>query len=128
MLILIWNVRDESFAWIREMTALMTPYEGTTPRYRSMKWRNAFDRSSLFTPLVSTNIKHVVMASLDVMIDRVASVSFVAARPENERVELLAKMRELYEREFRSAASTAVSPAALLPMPYEAQIFVCYRS
>ena len=27
MLLMIWNVRDETHSWIREMTELMVPYE-----------------------------------------------------------------------------------------------------
>lgn len=134
MLLLIWNVRDESFDWIREMTDLMAPYEGTAPRYRSMKWRIAFDHqyeSSLPAPLLSplemTSIKHVTVGTMDTMLDRVASVSFVASLPLVDRTELLSKMRDLYLRELRCAASPAVLEEPQLAMPYEAQVFICRR-
>ncbi|CAN5604320.1 class I SAM-dependent methyltransferase [soil metagenome] len=132
MLLMIWNVRDESFAWIREMTDLMVPYEGTAPRYRTMKWREAFDHqfesplpAPLFSPLEMTSIKHVTLGTIETMLDRVASVSFVASLPLDDRTELLSKMRDLYLRELRSTASPAEREEPQLAMPYEAQVFIC---
>jgi len=30
---LVWNVRDESVDWVAEITRIITPYEGDTPRF-----------------------------------------------------------------------------------------------
>lgn len=121
MLLMIWNVRDESFPWIRAMTDLMVPYEGTAPRYRSLKWRDAFESSvgrGQFTPLELTKFHHKTVGPMQTMIDRVASVSFVSALAESERSLLLEQMRKLFESQMRSCE---------IAMPYETHIFTCFR-
>jgi ubiquinone/menaquinone biosynthesis C-methylase UbiE len=127
LLLLIWNVRDESIPWVREMTDLMVPYEGTAPRYRSLQWRRAFDAEHQsatnvkphFSPLAFSAFKHITRGSMDVMLDRVASVSFVASLQAADRTKLLGQMRELYERQLSGAADLA--------MPYESHIFTSVR-
>lgn len=121
MLLLIWNVRDESVEWIRAMTALMKPYEGDAPRYLSMKWREAFRNSELFTPLELTKFKNPTLGTMETMLDRVASVSFVASLESAARAELLSRMRDLYS----SRLGVDGAPAGLLKMPYETNIFIC---
>lgn len=118
---MIWNVRDEKVPWIREMTELMVPYEGTAPRFRSMKWREAFDRTSLLTPLELTKFHHETKGPIEMMIDRVASVSFVASLDEKNRHRLLEQMRALYQR-------VLVSGETLITMPYETQIYIARRA
>lgn len=39
---LVWNVRDESVEWVAAITAIITPYEGDTPRFHTGRWREAF--------------------------------------------------------------------------------------
>ena len=109
------------------MTELMVPYESGASRYRSMNWRKVFDEdagrssltgTSLFTPLEFTQFSHVTKGSMETMLDRVASVSFVASLGGSERDELLAKMRALYLRELKDG---------VLAMPYETHIFTCFK-
>lgn len=66
--------------------------------------------------------------SLDVMLDRVASVSFVAALDEADRTTLPTKMRELYLRPIPDSADPAARAGIQIAMPYEAQIFICHRN
>lgn len=124
MLILVWNVRDEGFDWIRKMTSLMKPFEGNAPRYLSMKWREAFDRSDLFTPFELTTFKNPTTGTIETMLDRVASVSFVAALDSESRASLLGQMRELYTTQM----GVDGVPAGQMVMPYETNIFICRRN
>jgi len=79
MLGLIWNVRDESVAWVAELTAIMAPYEGDVPRYHTQEWRRVFPDSG-FGPLIERSFRHDhVGAPDDVIINRILSVSFIAA-------------------------------------------------
>lgn len=124
LLCLIWNVRDESVPWVREMTELMEPYQGDAPRYRSAKWREAFDNSNLFSRLEPTCFRHINSGSIDVMIDRVASVSFISSLPEGERASLLDRMHQLYERVMLDSGRND----GCLEMPYETHVFFTART
>jgi SAM-dependent methyltransferase len=81
---LVWNVRDEDEPWVRGLTELIEPYRGDTPSHRSMRWREAFDASTAFTPLES-----------DGVVDRIVSISFVAALPVSERERVAEGVRAL---------------------------------
>ena len=48
---LIWNVKDESVDWIEKLGGIMESYRGDAPRVASGAWKEAFDRTTLFTPL-----------------------------------------------------------------------------
>ena len=84
-LILIWNVRDETQAVFAELTRLMDPYEGSTPRYKSMNWKKGFERSGLFSPFEVAEFSYVQKSTVEIAVDRVGSVSFISALPKDER-------------------------------------------
>ncbi len=42
---LIWNVRDDSLPWVRRLTEIIDPHEGSAPRYRTLEWKSAFQPS-----------------------------------------------------------------------------------
>lgn len=96
---LIWNVRDESVPWMAKLTAIVDVYAGNTPRYRDGKWREAFEQSTLFTPLQEAHFQHAQRGSVETVLDRVASISFIAALPDSKRNDVLAKVRELLSRD-----------------------------
>lgn len=89
-LALVWNIRDESIPWIRELTALLAPYEGETPRYHTMKWREAFS-----TPLQHEIFPYVQRTTHAGLRDRMTSISFISALPEAERANFLRKLDQL---------------------------------
>ena len=95
---LVWNVRDESVAWVAAITKIITPYEGDAPRHYTGRWRQPFEAQSLFTPLQRRNLAHSHVDSFDqVVIDRFMSVSFIAALPETRKREIEAQIRALQE-------------------------------
>lgn len=60
---LVWNVRDESVAWVAAITAIITPYEGDTPRFHTGRWREAFT-GELFPRLNSAASRIAMSAAL----------------------------------------------------------------
>ncbi len=94
---LIWNVRDESVPWIRQMTAILDPHEAGTPRYCSLEWMASFRQFDRLTPLESRSFPHVQLLTPDGLLDRVASISFIAAMSEPERESVLAQVRALLQ-------------------------------
>ncbi len=79
---MIWNVRDESVDWVAELTEIIDPHSGDAPRYRTGAWREAFDRTLGFGPLNERRFRYEQAMTPDGVVDRVLSVSFIAALPD----------------------------------------------
>jgi SAM-dependent methyltransferase len=93
---LIWNTRDEASDWSERLTEIFDRLAGEgAPRYRSGRWREALQRSQLFGPLHHRLAYHVHHVTPEAFLDRVLSVSYVAAASENERARVLAQVNEL---------------------------------
>ena len=117
---LVWNVRDESVPWVRRMTAVLEPYEGDVPGYRG-DWRRVFPAAA-FGPLDECRFAHEHVGSPErVIVDRVLSVSFIAALPAAERVVVEGRLRELIAHEPVLAGREVVA------VPYETVAFRAVR-
>ena len=82
-----------------------------TCRATAGPWRGAFDGSPAFTPLALRTWPHSGAAGREVILARVASVSFVAALDEEPRAHLLAQVAHLLEThpETRGRADVAAA-------------------
>jgi SAM-dependent methyltransferase len=93
---LVWNVRDESCDWVAAITEIITPYEGDAPRYYTGQWKRPFEGQLLFGPLRLTEFPHSHTGSFEqVVLDRILSVSFIAALPEAQREAVAEQLRAL---------------------------------
>ncbi|MEI7443726.1 MAG: class I SAM-dependent methyltransferase [Burkholderiales bacterium] len=96
---LVWNVRDESTGWVAELTRVFEPHEGDAPRHRTGRWKAAFEPPRWFTPPRVETFPHRHVGPFErVVVDRVLSVSFVAALPEADRAAVAARVRALPDR------------------------------
>ncbi|MBI4445325.1 MAG: methyltransferase domain-containing protein [Acidobacteria bacterium] len=118
-LVLVWNVRDERFAWVRRMSELMAPFQGTTPRYHSGEWKRVLESLGLFSPLQLVQFHHCHSASPELVLERIASVSFVAALDVKNKTRLLESMRQMMQTHPETAGKT------VLEMPYRTDLFYC---
>jgi SAM-dependent methyltransferase len=118
---LLWNRRDESVGWVRDLTEIVEPLAGGAPRYRSGRWREAFAKTALFGPLEEAGFENRHEGDPERIVERFASISFVAARPEAERAEVLARVRRLLSEhpETRGRAEIA--------LPYRTELFWCEK-
>ncbi len=80
---LFWNRRDESEDWVSELSALFEPLRSGTPGYAQGRWREPFDDTTLFTPLERHRFGYVQQLTPEGVVDRVASISFVASLPDD---------------------------------------------
>jgi SAM-dependent methyltransferase len=94
-LALLWNQRDESVDWVRRLTGIIEPAAGVAPRFRTGRWREAFAGQALFGPLQEATFDHAQSGSAEVVVERVASISFVAALPAARREALLGEVGRL---------------------------------
>jgi SAM-dependent methyltransferase len=118
---LVWNLRDESVPWVAAMTAIMAPYEGDTPRCKSGSWRKVFPADG-FGPLQETHFPHGHTGDpAQVIVDRILSVSFIAALPRAQQHVVAAKLRDLI------AATPELRGRDEVTMPYDTVAFSCER-
>jgi SAM-dependent methyltransferase len=118
-LALVWTHRDDAVDWVARLSAIVNRREGEAPRYRSGAWRAAFDDArDLFRPLEEERFRHAHALPPGGVVDRVASVSFIAVMPEPERAEVLAEVRELL------AAHPATAGKDELQLAYLTDVFL----
>jgi len=94
-LALVWNRRVEDAPVNLAIDALVDPHRAGTPTHRGEGWRAAFDRTSLFGPLEEHTFANEQHLDADGLEARVASISFIASLPYDERAEIVAAVREL---------------------------------
>jgi SAM-dependent methyltransferase len=115
---LIWNVRDEASDWSERLTAIFDRLAGRdAPRYRTGRWRRAFELDDLFGPLHHRIAYHVHHVTPEAFMDRVLSVSYVAAAPDGERERVRAEVEELL------ATDPDLRDRPEIVMPYRTDVF-----
>jgi len=118
---LVWNVRDDSVPWVAALTRIMKPFEGDAPRFHSQKWRELFPAEG-FSPLREHRFSnHHTGAPEQVIVDRILSVSFIAALPPDERERVTAQLQEVV------ATSPELAGNARVTFPYETLALVCNK-
>src|SRR5262245_7676038 len=114
---LIWQARDQRLPWIERLDEIIDRADDGHPRFRTMVWREGFDRTALFGPLRTADFETVQRGSRDTIVDRVASISYIAAMPEGRRKRVLDEVRELL------ATDPATKDADVIELPYRAYTY-----
>ncbi len=120
-LALIWNIRDEGVAWVAELTRIMEPYRGDTPTHRTGAWRRAIEGDGRFTPLVEHAFASEQHLSPDGVVDRVGSVSFIAALADDERASVEQQVRDLLDADADTRGRDDVV------LPYRTELQICRK-
>jgi ubiquinone/menaquinone biosynthesis C-methylase UbiE len=90
---LIWNSRDQDRPLHREISELIKPFmPPNRPHVRESA--RALEESALFGPIERRTFPFTQQLDADGVADRIASVSFVAAAPPEQRAELERKLRD----------------------------------
>lgn len=108
-LVLIWNVRDETVDWVRQFTELAVERSGGRPytRYHAKSAAGeamtqdhvvAISATGLFGPVREERFDSPQDATIDIVVGRAASTSFVSALATPAREQLLADVRTMLER------------------------------
>jgi len=118
---LIWNVRDESVSWVAALTRIMAPHEAGVPRYHSQEWRRLFPAEG-FGPLRERHFPNSHTGPAEqVIIERILSVSFIAALPPAGQADVAGRIRALI------AATPALAGKVEVTFPYDTAAFSCVR-
>jgi SAM-dependent methyltransferase len=116
---LVWNVMDRNVPWVGRLQQLIHRHRGPNPWYAGHAWRAAFTPNCGFAELehrVFINAQSVDIAGL---LDRVASISFIATLPGRERSGLMDEVRQIVAEELPGQARFAI--------PYVTDIFWSHR-
>jgi ubiquinone/menaquinone biosynthesis C-methylase UbiE len=92
---LVWNRRDLHQPLQAAIGDVTEPYHTDAPAHASDAWRAVFTRSAPFAPVVERRFMHAQTLDADGLVDRVLSISFIAALPDDERHSVEARVREL---------------------------------
>jgi SAM-dependent methyltransferase len=118
---LVWNVKDESVDWIEKLGGIMESYRGDAPRVASGAWKEAFDRTRLFTPLERARFAFVHEADFAAVVARVTSVSFIASLPPAEFARVVERVRTLLATHPETQGRTTFE------LPYRTGAYWCER-
>ena len=116
-LAILWNERDESTAWVAEMSRIIHWHERTVSRYQHTAWAEVVGASGLFTPLLEEAFPWDQPLTREMLADRVRSISYIAAMPTVER-----------ERHASEVVALVARRAEPFPMPYVCRVQWCQRS
>ncbi|HSL97021.1 MAG TPA: hypothetical protein VK831_00490, partial [Candidatus Deferrimicrobiaceae bacterium] len=85
------------------------------------EWRRAFETTTLFEPLREAEFRNVQRGGPEMVVDRVASISYVAAAPAEAREAVLTEVRELLATEPDAAG------AAEIELPHVTRVYTTRR-
>jgi SAM-dependent methyltransferase len=94
-LALVWNRRRMDEPLNRAIEELIAPHRGHPSAFHTGAWRAAFERTKLFGPFEERVFFNDQSLDADGLVDRIASVSFIATLDEKERTKVLRAARAL---------------------------------
>ncbi len=118
---LIWNARDESVDWVSKLTDIIDPHEKGAPRYKSGEWKKSFNTTTLFSPLTYYKFGYVQSGDVQMVVDRIGSISFIASLPNDEKEIVLNKVANLIQTHPLTKNLKAIE------LPYRTDVFVCEK-
>jgi ubiquinone/menaquinone biosynthesis C-methylase UbiE len=118
---LVWNGRQELTAWQVRLGEIMEPHRGDAPRYLADAWREAFERTRLFSRIEHARFAIAHELDPDGVVARVLSVSFIAALPAEERAWVADEVRTLL------AGDPATRGRSTVVLPYRTDVYWCER-
>jgi SAM-dependent methyltransferase len=94
-LALVWNARDTTVPWVRQISDLIEERRGRTPSQRDRTWRAALAASDAFADPVEATFPNEQPLTPDTVVDRVLSISFIASLPAPEREQVAQGIRRI---------------------------------
>ena len=92
---LVWNTRDQEDELQRRFAELVEPLRVDEPPHAHGRWRPVLESSALFGPVEERRFRTEQLLDADGLADRAASISFVAAAPQERRAEVVERVRAL---------------------------------
>lgn len=119
---LLWNIRDTSVAWVRALGEILGPYQDAVPNEATGAWRRAFPATDLFGTLNQRRFAHAQLLDADGLVTRYASASYLAILPQEERADVLTRIRRLVETHPDLAGRDRFD------LPYVTELYWCAKT
>lgn len=94
-LALVWNMRDRAQELQRLVDSITEPLRRGTPSQSTGMWRGAFEDVQLFEPVAQLKVPFELEMDRETFVDRIGSISFIAALEGQEREEVMERVRRL---------------------------------
>lgn len=94
-LAIVYNRRLLDHPLQAALEAIVAPRRAQTPAHRSGQWREAFARTRLWAPVEDAELAHVQLLDRRGVVARVASTSFIAKLPADQRNDVLDQVQAL---------------------------------
>lgn len=120
----IYNTRDSRDPLQAALSKLVRPYRGSAPAHASGRWREALPRTPLLQAAGEHRVDQVQLVDEEGLVDRVLSISFIAALPAGERDRVAEAARAMAAEQ---AAEAGAEPGAQLGLPYLTEVAVWAR-
>ena len=114
---LIWNARDERDPLQAALSGVIDPLEGATPRRKGRDWKTLLADSGLFERTERRLFEHVQETDEQGVVERVTSISFIAAASADVRADV--------ERRVRALVGAAAQPIRL---PYMTELYLGFAA
>ncbi len=98
------------------LDAIVQPLRSQPPAHRGGRWREAFGRTRVWAPVAEAELAHVQLLDRPGVVARVASISFIAKLPADQRDDVLDQVQELVK-----------DRAEPIELPYVCELFVWGR-
>ena len=92
--------RDEA-KWVGQVRDVIEVHEQGTPQFRRMLWRQAFETPSyqmFFQPPEEKTWNYVLQATMDSVVDRASSKSYIAILPEDTKAQVQDNLRHIIDQ------------------------------
>jgi MOSC domain-containing protein YiiM/SAM-dependent methyltransferase len=114
---MIWQARNVARPWIERLEQIIDAADDGHPRFRTGAWREAFDHVALFDPIESAEFDTVQRGDVETIVDRVASISYVAAMPDDRRKAVVDEVRSVLATDPETAG------ADVIELPYKVHLY-----
>ena len=119
---LVWNTRDVRVDWVAEVSALLDRHGRDASHYSSGAWRGTFEDTSLFRPLEEREFDHHQQIDIDALLERAASIRYIAALPMDQRYAVINEVRDLVLRH------PALAGQRVYTFPYRTYVAIFERT
>jgi ubiquinone/menaquinone biosynthesis C-methylase UbiE len=122
-LAVVFNIRDEHEPWVAELTRLTGVETAPRPHHSTSRAAFATDVAAVggFGPVTVHRFRYLQPLDEQLLVDRVASQSWIGAMPDGERAELLEQVRQLARTHPDLAGRDSFD------MPYDTEVAICHR-
>jgi SAM-dependent methyltransferase len=119
---LIWNLRDTTVGWQRDLDALFRRYRGDVPSSRDGRWQAAVDASPTWRIAAEERWRWTLETDVRGVLDRVGSVSFIARLAARELAAVEAQVRAILADAF-----VATDDGSRIAFPYVSEAYLLRR-